>query len=124
MTEPTHRELEADLRSAFSAVQPPELNTRFHARLRQRLLTEQRCLLEERRRSTSLRARVLKLYGAVAVVCSFVILGLIPWREDLLQGPLMVAFAILAVALFVPSLLLRRLDWAELLVNAGVGTRR
>ena len=119
MTEPTHRDIDAALRSAFSGNPSPELETRFHARLRERLLTEERLVVEEKRQTISLRALVLKLYGSAAVVCSFVILRLIPWSEELLQGPLVVAFVVLAVALFVPSLLLRRLGWAELIVSAS-----
>ena len=117
MSDPTISSLERELRAAYAEWPAPELGPSFHQRLRERLRHEQRQKL-----STS--SVILRFYWSFALLGSLLILWRIPWNEELLSGPFLIVLATLAALFLIPSLLVRRLGWAELLFGAlATGTR-
>ena len=66
-----------------------------------------RLVLERPRTRLSFRLIVLWSYWAAALLLSFLILRLLPWGPELVSGPFLVAISVLAVAFWVPSLLVR-----------------
>ena len=111
MIDRTDQDLDRALKQAFEG-EGAELDIDFHQRMRDRLM------LEQPRPRLSFRLVVLRSYWALALLLSFLILRLLPWGPELVSGPFLVAFSILAVVYWVPSLLVRRLDWPALLLDA------
>ena len=105
------QDIDRALREAFEG-DGPDLDVGFHQRMRNRLV------LERPRRRLSLRLIVLRSYWAAALLLSFLILRLLPWGPDLVAGPFLVAISVLAVVFWIPSLLVRRLDWPAVLLDA------
>ncbi len=111
MIDHTDQDIDRALRQAFEGG-GPDLDIGFHQRMRDRLI------LEQPRPRVSFRVVVMRCYWAAALLLSFLILRLLPWGPELVSGPFLIAFSILAVVYWVPSLLVRRLDWPALLLDA------
>ena len=105
------KDLDRALREAFAG-DGPDLDVGFHQRMRNWLV------LERPRRRLSFRLIVLRSYWAAALLLSFLILRLLPWAPELVLGPFLIAFSTLAVVFLVPSLLVQRLDWPAVLLDA------
>lgn len=108
---PDDSDMGRELGATFAGCVAPDIGIDFHHRLRLRLQAE------HVDRSLSLPALALRLYWAMAVLGSFVILRLLPWSAELVRGPFAVALVILGCLFLIPSLLLRRLGWTELLLG-------
>ena len=108
---PDDSDMDRELGATLSGSVAPDVGIDFHQRLRLRLQAG------HVDRSLSLPLLALRLYWAMVVLGSFVILRLLPWSAELVRGPFAVALMILGCLFLVPSLLMRRLGWTELLLG-------
>ncbi len=114
----TDERVDRALRDAFGSVPREDPGLEFHHRLRLRLEAE------PARQDSSLTRWMIQLYSILALGASGLILGLLPWSPNLLGAPFWTAFSCLAAIALVPSLLLRRLNWIELLADRADETPR
>ena len=114
---PDDSDMDRELGATFSGSVAPDVGIDFHQRLRLRLQAE------HVDRSLSLPTLALRLYWAMVVLGSFVILRLLPWDAEFVRGPFAMALVILGCLFLIPSLLVRRLGWIELLLDC-LGDRR
>lgn len=113
----TDAEIDQRLHELLGNPHPAEAGIEFHQRLRLRLQ------LESAPARRSWAAGILALYAVLAVSASGAILALIPWNQELLGVPFLVALACLAGVFLVPALLLRQLSWLDFLVDNPVDAR-
>ncbi len=109
---PDDGDMDRELGATFAKSVAPDIDIDFHHRLRLRLQAE------HVDRPASLPILALRLYWAMVVLGSFVVLRLLPWSAELIRGPFAVALVILGCLFLVPSLLVRRLGWTELLLDS------